>query len=93
MLTSIFSPTAEQVGYGTYPWKYVRGLSFEEKLFVKRDGIVVFLAERPSGGNNGTLWRYVIYSYGKYRARVADEDMVKASGHTWTEGEFKGIGN
>jgi hypothetical protein len=76
---TVISRTAEQRGYGTYPWKYVVNMTPEERQMA-RDGVnVLFKAARPSGGNHGTYWRKaVLLPNGRFGPRVASEEEISA---------------
>ena len=83
------SYTGECVGYGSYPWKYVRGLTDDEKRAVDA-GCLVFVPARPAGGHHGIEWRLVTPKFGgHYRRRVPNTDeiaiLAQLLGH-WPEG-------
>ena len=61
----IFSGSAEQHGYGTDRWKRVVNMTPEERAHVRAGGIVLFEADRLSGGNHGTYLRMAV-DHGRY---------------------------
>ncbi len=75
----IISDTGEQHGYGTARYKWVSGLTREEREAVKSGEIVLITGCRRSGGGNGTgtTVRQVIYEGGRYLPRVPDADTLK----------------
>jgi len=67
----IFSASAQMRSAGSQ--KHARIVTFltpEERAAVKAGELVVFDSGRMSGGNHGTTLRMVIYTAGRYYARV-----------------------
>lgn len=61
------SETATQHGFGRDPWKWVSGLTREERARV-RAGNPVWFAGRPCN-DSPSGWRVAIYRHGRYIPR------------------------
>lgn len=67
----VFSDSGVCHGYGSDRYKWVSGLSKDEREMVKnKTGVVIVEAARRSGGNTGTYYREVTYESGRYGRRV-----------------------
>lgn len=67
---TIISKTGKQHGYGRDPYKWVSGLTKEEKEAVKAGKVVIITGCRPAHGTHGTTRRVVKYINGRYVPRV-----------------------
>jgi hypothetical protein len=87
----IVSKTAVSHGYGRDPYKWVSGLTNDERAAVRNGETVVYLDTRLSGGNNGHYLRVVKKLNFRWTRRVADVDTVrefeKATGINTRRGE------
>ena len=82
METLYISITATQRGFGTDKWKYVVGLTVDERDLGKNGKPIYFQSTALSGGNHGTYWRKAIWSnsWGRFIPRVPDLEIINALG-------------
>lgn len=74
----LISTSARSYGYGRAPWKWVSGLTKEERQALKSgNGVVLYDDFTLSGGTHGHPIKQAIYRNGRYLRRVASPELVE----------------
>ena len=79
MAKELFSETGVAKGYGTDRYKWVSGLTPEERQAVRNGDTVYIEADARSGGTHGTFYRQVTYTPGygySRRVPVATDEHI-----------------
>jgi hypothetical protein len=78
----MLSRTGKAHGWGSDPWKWVSGLTGDERRAVQDETAIVLVGGcPPDGGGNGlgTRVRQVLYARGRYIHRVPAEEVLLAA--------------
>ena len=78
----VVSRTGVGHGWGSDRWKWVSGLTPEERVAVRAGKIVLITGCPPAGGNYGTTVRQVVAQYGRFGHRLPTRETLTACGET-----------